>query len=207
MGKKDPRIDAYLDKVQEFAKPIMRHLREVIHEACPNVEETWKWSFPNFMYKGVILCNMAAFKNHCTFGFWKAAIMQDPDHIMTLHERSSMGHLGKIESLKDLPPDKVIKKYIKVAMKLNDEDIKLPPRAKPTEEQKKELEIPDYFMKELNKNKKAKTVFDKFSYSHKKEYLQWFAEARTEPTRDKRMAQALEWIAEGKGRNWKYENC
>ncbi len=207
MGKKDARTDAYIDKAQDFAKPILTHLRETIHAACPDVEETWKWSFPHFMYKGAILCSMAAFKQHCAFSFWKAALILDADKVLSIKDREGMGHLGKIESLNDLPKDAVMKKYIKAAMKLNDEGVKLPPRSKPTENEKKELVIPAYFTKELNKNKKAKDVFNDFSYSHKKEYIQWFDEAKTEATRDKRMAQALEWIAEGKSRNWKYMNC
>src|SRR4051812_29285822 len=120
MSKTDPRIDAYLDKVADFAKPILTHLRELIHAACPDVEETWKWSFPHFMYHGAILCSMAAFKEHAVFGFWKASLMPDPDGILAVAERHSMGHLGKITSKKDLPKDAIIKKYIKEAMKLNE---------------------------------------------------------------------------------------
>jgi len=207
MGKKDPRVDAYIDKAADFAKPVMNHLRALIHSTCPEVEETWKWSFPIFMYKGAIMCNMAAFKEHCSFGFWKASLMTDTDDILEKREKEGMGHLGKIYSLKDLPKDAVLKKYIKEAMKLNEDGVKLPPRKKATEKDKKELIVPDYFVKELKKNKNAAKVFDAFSYSHKKEYIEWFEEAKTEPTRNKRMAQAIEWMAEGKSRNWKYMNC
>ena len=207
MGKKDPRVDAYIDKAADFAKPVMNHLRALIHSTCPDVEETWKWSFPIFMYKGAIMCNMAAFKEHCSFGFWKASLMTDTDDILEKREKEGMGHLGKIYSLKDLPKDAVLKKYIKEAMKLNEDGVKLPPRKKATEKDKKELIVPDYFVKELKKNKNAAKVFDAFSYSHKKEYIEWFEEAKTEPTRNKRMAQAIEWMAEGKSRNWKYMNC
>jgi uncharacterized protein YdeI (YjbR/CyaY-like superfamily) len=116
-----------------------------------------------------------------------------------------MGHLGRITSLKDLPSDKKITAWIKEAMQLTDKGIKLPAKTKPTEKEKKELVVPDYFIKALAKNKKAKQVFDNFAYSHRKEYLMWITEAKTEETRNKRMETALEWIAEGKGRNWKYE--
>jgi uncharacterized protein YdeI (YjbR/CyaY-like superfamily) len=150
---------------------------------------------------------MAAFKQHCAFGFWKAAVMQDTDAILTITDREAMGHLGKIQSLKDLPKDAVLKKYIKAAMKLNDEGVKLPPKKKATEKEKQALEIPDYFAKALKKNKAAEKVFDAFSYTNKKEYLMWFEEAKTDVTRTKRIEQALEWIAEGKSRNWKYVNC
>jgi uncharacterized protein YdeI (YjbR/CyaY-like superfamily) len=207
MSNKDARIDAYIAKSADFAKPILTHLRELIHATCPDVEETWKWSFPNFMYNGAILCNMAAFKEHCAFGFWKASLIQDTDNILDVKERDGMGHLGKIYSMKDLPKDTVLKKYIKAAMKLNEAGIKLPPRIKATEKDKKELKTPDYFVKELKKNKKAEKVFNEFSYTNKKEYIMWFEEAKADATREKRVAQALEWIAEGKSRNWKYMNC
>lgn len=207
MGQFDPRVDAYIEKVADFAKPILIHLRELIHKTCPDVEETWKWSFPHFMYHGEILCSMAAFKAHAVFGFWKAAIMQDADNVLTITDREAMGHLGKIQSLKDLPKDAVLKKYIKEAMKLNETGIKLPPKKKATEKQKAELDIPADFTKELKKNKMAQKVFEDFRYSHKKEYIQWFDEAKTEATRSNRIAQAVEWIAEGKSRNWKYINC
>jgi len=207
MGKRDTRVDTYVEGAQDFAKPILIHLRELMHITCPDVEETWKWSFPIFMYRGAILCNMAAFKQHCSFGFWKASIMQDSDNILTVGDKAGMGHLGKIESLKDLPKDAVLKKYIKEAMKLNEEGVKLPPRNKVSEKEKKELEVPDYFIKELKKNTTAKKIFDAFSYSHKKEYIEWMEEAKTVVTRNKRMAQTIEWLTEGKSRNWKYKDC
>ena len=204
MGTKDKRVDAYIEKAQPFAKPILAHLRELVHKACPDVEETIKWSFASFDYKGPF-CSMAAFKQHCTFGFWKYSLMKDPNGY--LGERfnkggEAMGNLGRITSMKDLPPDKVIIDLIKQAKKLNDDDVKLPPRPKA---EKKELVIPDYFTKALGKNKKALQGFEKFSPSHKREYVQWITEAKTEETRNRRMDTALEWIAEGKGRNWKYE--
>ncbi len=207
MSKYDPRIDAYIEKSKDFAKPILTHLRELVHTSCPDVEETWKWSFPHFMYKGEILCSMAAFKEHAVFGFWKAALMPDTDDILSVKDRESMGHLGKLESVKDLPKDSILKKYVKAAMKLNDEGIKLPARKTVSEAEKKKLDIPAYFAKELKKNKKAREVFDSFSYTNKKEYITWFEEAKTDATRDKRLAQAMEWIEEGKIRHWKYNKC
>jgi uncharacterized protein YdeI (YjbR/CyaY-like superfamily) len=207
MGKKDPRIDAYIGKARGFARPILNHLRNMIHASCPDVGETWKWSFPHFMYRGAILCSMAAFKEHCAFGFWKASLLQDTDNVLEIKDREAMGHLGKIQSLKDLPKDAVLKKYIKAAMKLNETGAKLPPRTKVTERERLELAIPDYFARELKKNKAAGEVFNAFSYSNKRDYIEWLEEAKTEATRDKRMAQAIEWIAEGKSRHWKYKNC
>ncbi len=201
MGKKDQRVDAYIAKSQDFAKPILEHLRELVHKGQPDIEETIKWGFPHFQYKGIV-CSMAAFKQHCAVVFWKAAIMSDPILVKNAEAESSMGHLGKITSLKDLPKDKILLSYIKEAVKLNEEDVKLPSKPKPKE--KKEIVVPDYFTNALKKNKKANEVFNNFAYSHKKEYVEWITEAKTEDTRNKRIATAVEWIAEGKGRNWKY---
>ncbi len=207
MPQFDPRVDAYIEKSADFAKPILLHLRELVHAACPEVEETWKWSFPVFVYKGAIMCNMAAFKEHAVFGFWKAALLSDVDNILTVTDRQSMGHLGKLQSVKDLPKNTVLKKYIKAAMKLNEDGIKVPAKPKPAAGEKKEVIVPAYFISELKKNKDAAKVFKAFSYSNKREYIEWFEDAKTEETRNKRMAQALEWIAEGKSRHWKYKNC
>ena len=200
MGKKDKRVDAYIEKAQPFAKPILKHLRELVHEGCPGIEETIKWGMPSFDYKGPF-CSMAAFKEHAVFGFWKAALMKDAEK-MKDNQQNAMGHAGKIKTLSDLPPDKVLISWIKEAAKLNDEGVKLPPRKKT---ERKDLVIPDYFTKALGKNKKASKRFEEFSPSHKKEYVQWITEAKTEETRNRRMETAIEWIAEGKGRNWKYE--
>ncbi len=203
MVKKEKVIDAYILKSADFAKPILLHIRELVHKACPDVQEKMKWSFPHFDYKGEMMCSMAAFKQHAVFGFWKAALMKDPILVENARSETAMGHLGKLTSLKDLPSDKKLTAWIKEAMQLTDKGIKLPSKPKSTE--KKELVVPDYFTKALNKNKPAKKTFDDFAYSHKKEYLEWITEAKTEETRNKRMATALEWMAEGKGKNWKYK--
>ena len=201
MGKQDPRIDAYIAKSEEFAKPILEHFRTLVHKACPDVEETIKWGFAFFDYKGPF-CSMAAFKQHCAIGFWKASLMKDPKLISNAKSEGAMGHLGRIASLKDLPSDKVLLAYLKEAAKLNADGIKLPAKQKPNK--KKELVVPDYFVKILKKNKKAKETFNGFSYSQKKEYVEWITEAKTEETRNKRIATTIEWLAEGKIRNWKY---
>jgi len=201
MGKKDPRVDQYINKANDFAKPILTHIRKVVHSACPEVEEDLKWGSPTFMYKG-IMCGMAAFKEHAVFGFWKASLMKDPILVENARSEVAMGHLGRISSKKDLPADKTITAWIKEAMQLNDLGIKIEAKAKTAE--KKEVVVPEYFMKALGKNKKALQVFENYAYSHKKEYVEWITEAKTEETRNKRMATALEWIAEGKSRHWKY---
>lgn len=200
----DKRIDAYIDKAAPFAQPILKHLRKLVHQACPDVEETIKWSIASFDYKGPF-CSMAAFKEHAVFGFWKSKLLSDPKGY--LGERANqggeaMGNLGRIKSLQDLPPDKVMIDFIKQAKKLNDDGIKLPPKPKKAAS---ELVVPDYFITALKKSKKAIAVFEKFPPSHKREYVQWITEAKTEETRNKRMTTAIEWIAESKGRNWKYE--
>ena len=202
MPDKIKAIDDYIAKSAAFAQPILNHLRKLVHKACPDIEEKIKWSFPHFDYKGEMLCHMAAFKQHAAFGFWKAALMKDPVLMQEARSESAMGHLGRITSLSDLPPDKKLIAWIKEAVALNDKGIKLPSKsAKP----QKELVIPEYILKAIKKNKKAWQVFESFPYSHKKEYIIWITEAKTEETRLRRLATAIEWIAEGKGRNWKYE--
>ena len=200
MGKKEPRIDAYIEKSQDFARPILTHIRKLVHQACPEVEEKIKWSFPHFDYKGM-MCSMAAFKNHCTFGFWKAAIMADPHKLMSPVGETAMGSFGKITDISGLPADAVLIEYIKEAAKLNDEGIKLPSALK---KEKEELNIPTYFLEAIAKNKKAQKTFENFSYSNQKEYVEWIVEAKTEETRKKRLNTTVEWLAEGKVRNWKY---
>ncbi len=201
MGKKIKGMDAYILKSADFAVPILNHLRELVHIACPDVEEKIKWSMPFFDYKGEGLCNMASFKQHCAFGFWKAALMKDHKLQETAKSETAMGHFGKITNIKDLPSDAVIIRYIKKAMKLNDDGIRVI-KKKPAVT--KELEVPDYFLKELKKHKAAQKTFDAFSPSNKKEYVTWIVEAKTEETRQSRMTTAMEWMADGKPRNWKY---
>jgi uncharacterized protein YdeI (YjbR/CyaY-like superfamily) len=196
MRKRNPRVDAYIAGAAEFAKPILSHFRELVHKTCPEVEETWKWSFPHFEYKGV-LCSMAAFKGHCAFGFWKGEL------IVKNADRSAMGHLGRVTRISDLPPEKVLTQYIKEAARLNEEGIKAPRQVRSAT--KKELVVPDYFVAALKKNEKALSTFENFTYSHKKEYVEWITEAKREETRATRMATALQWLAKGKPRNWKYQ--
>ncbi len=203
MSKKIKAIDDYITKRADFAKPILNHIRGLVHKTCPDVEEKIKWGMPFFDYKGEMMCHIASFKQHAVMGFWKASLMKDPVLSENAKSETAMGHLGKLTTLKDLPADKRIIGYIKEAMMLNDQGIKLPAKDKTTV--KKELTVPDYFIKALTKNKKAKQVFENFAYAHQKEYLEWITEAKTEETRNKRMATAIAWITEGKGRNWKYE--
>ncbi len=201
MGTRDKRVDTYIGRSADFARPILSHLRELVHQACPAAQETIKWGFPHFEYKG-LLCSMASFKKHCAFGFWKAKLMADYDRILFPVGETAMGHFGRIKSLKDLPADAKIRKYIKEACRLNESGVK-PERPKPTP--KKALSVPPYFRKALSKNPVAQANFKGFSYTHQKDYLEWVTEAKTETTRAKRTATSIQWLAEGKGRNWKYE--
>jgi uncharacterized protein YdeI (YjbR/CyaY-like superfamily) len=195
-----PDVDAYISKAEDFAKPILEHLRKVVHDACPNVEEKMRWAFPHFDHKGMMI-SMASFKEHCSFGFWKETIMADPECLFS-GESDGMGSLGKITKKSDLPSVKVLKSYIREAMRLNDEGVSVP-KKKPAP--KKEVQVPEYFAAALNKNKKALKTFEGFSPSHKREYVEWITEAKREATREKRMAEAIVMLSEGKSRNWKYE--
>ena len=194
VGSRDRRIDAYIQKSAPFARPILTHIREVVHAACPEVEETMKWSLPAFYYKGP-MCGMAAFKEHCAVNFWKGSlIIEDPSD-------EGMGQLGRITSLRDLPPKKTLTAWVKKAGKLNDEGIKVPraPRTK-----KAAVKVPPDLEKALAGNARARAAFERFSPSHRREYVEWIEEAKRAETRARRVATALEWLAEGKPRNWKY---
>ena len=195
----DPRFDAYIEKSADFAKPILIHIRRLVHKACPDIRETMKWSFPHFDYKGTV-CSMASFKEHCAFGFWKQSLLEQ-DAFPT--EKTAMGSFGRITSVKDLPADKVMIGLIHQAVELNEKGIKV--AKKPVE--KKELVVPEDLSNALSKNRSAKATFEKFSPSHRREYVMWIEEAKTEATRNKRLATTVEWLSEGKSKNWKYEKC
>lgn len=202
MGKKLKEIDAFIQKSAEFAQPILIHLRKLVHDNCPDVEEKIKWGMPHFEYKSETLCYMSSFKKHCAFGFYKASLMKDPVLMNEAKAETAMGHLGRIGSLKDLPSDSKMTTWIKEAMALTDKGIKLPPRKK---SETTIIEIPEAFQKALQKNRTAKANFEKMPPSHKKEYISWITEAKTEPTREKRISTSIEWLSDNKSRNWKYE--
>lgn len=202
MAAKDKRVDTFIENAQAFAKPILKHLRTLVHKACPEAQETIKWGMPHFEYRGKILCSMAAFKAHCAFGFRWGALMKDAKGLIEQANKSGMGHFGKIKSLDDLPADKILVEYIREAMLLNEQGVTKP---KATETARPELTVPDYFAQALRKDTKAQVTFVALSYSHRKEYLEWITSAKTEATRSRRVATAVEWLHEGKGMNWKYE--
>ena len=197
MASTDPRVDAYIKKSAAFAQPILHHIRKVVHAAAPGVQETMKWSTPHFDYKG-IFCGMSAFKEHVGFGFWKAALLED---VLPGAGLSAAGQFGRIRSIEDLPDEKRLTKIIKAAAKLNDDGVKTPPMRKgprPT------LKAPPDLLRALAKNKNATATFDAFPPGQRREYIAWILEAKQQATRQRRIETAVEWIAEGKVRNWKY---
>ena len=194
-------VHDYIQKAAPFAKPILNHIREVVHSASPLITETIKWGMPFFEYKGSI-CQMAAFKQHCAFGFWKASLLDDPQGLLKKGEAG--GSFGRIITIDDLPSDEAIIHFVLQAMK-NNESGKKAPVVKKTPAEKKELVVPDYFAALLKEHPKAKETFDKFSYSNKKEYLEWIIEAKTDTTRQKRLDTTIDWLIEGKSRMWKYK--
>jgi uncharacterized protein YdeI (YjbR/CyaY-like superfamily) len=200
--KKDSRIDDYIKKSAEFAQPILIKLRELVHIACPAGTETLKWGMPSFEYKGPMF-SFAAFKQHCVAGFWKENLIKDPNNYLgkrKAHGGEAMGNFGRMTSLDDLPPDEVIVDFIKQHMKLNDDGIKIEKINKPT----KELIIPEELIIALEDNPKAQKTFEKFPPSQKREYAEWIIDAKTEDTKNKRLKQSIEWLEEGKPKNWKY---
>jgi hypothetical protein len=199
MATTDPRVDAYIAGSAPFAQPILSLIRKAVHAGCPEVEETIKWSFPHFVYKGM-LCSMAAFKAHCAFGFWKGSLLKA--RVGTNQSDEAMGQFGRITSIDDLPSAKQLTALVREAAALNERGVKVV-RKKPAP--KAPPRIPADFRKLLRGRKKALAAFAAFSPSHQREYIEWFSEARTDATRGRRMATALEWLSEGKGRNWKYE--
>ena len=197
---RDERVDAYIERQAEFAKPILAKLRAMVHAACPDCDETLKWSMPSFIYKGSILANMAAFKAHATFGFWQAKLVVG----QTGREREAMGSFGRLTRVEDLPDEATMAALIRKAMTLVDTGEKAP---RPVKHPKPALETPPDLLEALAANEAARATFDGFPPSARRDYLDWLADAKRPETRAKRLAQAVEWMAEGKRRHWKYEQC
>jgi uncharacterized protein YdeI (YjbR/CyaY-like superfamily) len=195
MAKKDPRIDAYIAKAQPFAKPILKHLRGVVHEGCPQCEETIKWGMPAFTHNGIVAI-IASFKAHCAFVLWKA------DDVTSGLSRTAMGNLGRITSVEDLPPRKTLVGYVAKRAMLNEKGVK---RAKPAAARStKPIRVPAELASALAKNAKARAAWEKFPPSHRREYAEWIGGAKQAETKERRLKAALKQIAEGKPQNWKY---
>ncbi len=199
MKNTDPRIDAYIENAPEFAQPIMTKVRKLFHRAYPDIGETIKWSSPTFEHKGIV-GGMGAFKKHVSFGFWKSKAMSDPENLFEGKAKASPFSI-KWTSVKEMPSDKVLVAYIKEAVKLNEDGVKA---VKKKAAKKPAAKVPPELMAALKKNKQAQKTFDAFSPSARREYCEWVSDAKREATRDKRIVQAIEWMAEGKPRNWKY---
>jgi uncharacterized protein YdeI (YjbR/CyaY-like superfamily) len=195
--RENARVDAYIEKSADFAKPILARIRSVVHEACPECEETIKWGMPHFMYHG-ILCSMAAFKAHCTLNFWKGALVVP----VRKSAGPGMGQFGRIRTLSDLPARGTLKRYVKKAMAINTAGEGQ--AARTDHKVRKAVEVPAELKRALRRDSKALGRFERFSPSQQREYAEWIAGAKQDQTRERRLATALEWIAEGKPRNWKY---
>lgn len=199
---KNPAVDAYIAKSAAFARPILTRVRGLMHKACPKIEETIKWGVPHFEHQGVV-ASMAAFKQRASFGFWKRKLMQDPARLFPAAGDSSMGG-RKFRSVDELPSDAVLLRYIKAAVALNEQGIKL---ANAGRKKRPPPRLPADLAAALRKSVKAKATYDAFPPSHRREYVEWITEAKQEATRLKRLATAIEWMAQGKSRHWKYQDC
>jgi hypothetical protein len=195
---RDPRVDTYIAKAPAFAQPILIRLRDAVHTGCPDVVETIKWSVPSFEYKGPF-CGMASFKKHAMFGFWKHKLMQD---VLPKGDHRAFGRFGRLESVDDVPSKAALVKIIRIAKKLNDDGVKVPRAPKVA---KPPVKTPADLMAALKKSPRALAAFKAFPPSHKREYVEWITDAKGEDTRTRRVAQAIEWMSEGKSRNWKYD--
>jgi len=204
---RSPLVDAYIAKAAPFAQPILTHVRELMHKAVPDVVEEIKWSRPFFVYQGVILGNVSAFKAHCSMGLWGEEITAEmrADGLLS---SNAMGSFGRLTSVKELPPDAKLLAYLKQAAKVVADGTRTKSISRTQQRvAKPELEVPEELVSALKKNKAAQKAFDAFAQSHRREYIEWITEAKREETRAKRITQTVEWIAEGKRRNWKYEDC
>jgi uncharacterized protein YdeI (YjbR/CyaY-like superfamily) len=196
---RDPRIDAYIANAAPFAQPILNHVRERVHAAAPEAEETLKWSMPSFTIDGKILIGMAAFKQHAALNFWRGQELKGAEA-----SRDAMGQFGKLTSVDDLPSDTELDALIRQAAELAKT---APAPRKVKHEPKPPTEVHPQFAEALAANPKAKSTLDNFPPSARREYLDWIADAKQESTRAKRIADAVQWLSEGKRRHWKYENC
>ncbi len=198
MPTKDPRVDRYIAEAADFAQPMLKRLRKLVHAACPDVTETIKWSTPFYEHQGILLAT-PAFKRHFALIFWQGkTLFKDlpaKDNPRTKFRR--------LTSNAELPDDRTLTRYIRAAVALNEAGVKPPPR--PRAKAKPAIPVPDYFLTALKANPAALAAFEQFSPSCKREYLEWITDAKCEETRTKRLQSALAWIAKGKSRNWKYE--
>lgn len=202
MGKRIAAVDAYIARQQPFAIPILERLRELVHEHCPEAEEVIKWGFPHFEYRGPF-ASMAAFKAHATFGFWKDALLRKGGAPLGKSAGKAMGSFGRLASVRDLPPKRELAALVRRAMKLNEDGVKVPNRS--AARRPVVVRPPAYFLAAVRANRKALATWESLAPSHRRDYVEWVTEAKTEPTRERRLATTVAWLAQGKRRNWKYE--
>ena len=202
MNNLNKKVDDYIAKSEPFAKPILDQLRAIIHETCPEVGEDIKWGTPHYSYKGDHLCMLGSFKNHCSFSLYKAEFMKDEKIAASVLAGKKFGYMDKLKSVTELPSEDVLISLIQEAMAINEKGVK---KEKPVTDKPKVLETPEYLLNALNAYENAKAVWESKSDAFRKDYLIWIIDAKTETTRQKRIDQSLEWIAEGKGRFWQYE--
>ena len=206
MGVRIKAVDQYIAKSNDFAKPILNKLRESIHLYCFEVEESIKWSFPFFSYHGQNLCAIQGYKAHCNFSFWNGKYMKDPNHVFKVMEKGSMGTIGNLKSVDDIPADKIVKKYIVEAMQLCDSGVKRSTKPKKVEAlSSPKLVTPVEMLAAIQQNRSAQKHWEAFSASKKKDYIEWIVTAKRTATKQKRLKTTVEQLAEGKSRNWKYE--
>jgi uncharacterized protein YdeI (YjbR/CyaY-like superfamily) len=192
-------VDAYIERAQPFARPILSHVRERVHAVCPDAEETLKWSSPSFTLDGKILLMMAAFKAHAALNFWRGQELRGG-----AASSDAMGQFGKLTAIDDLPPDDELDAVIRKAAELART---APAPRKTKHEPKRPPQLHPEFAAALAKAPRAKSALDSFPPSAQRDYLDWIAEAKQDATRQKRIVTAIEWLSEGKRRNWKYERC
>jgi uncharacterized protein YdeI (YjbR/CyaY-like superfamily) len=195
---RDPRVDEYIARQADFARPILEHIRAQLHAACPDIEEAIKWSMPAFLYHGKQLAGMAAFKAHATFGFWQRSGERGAES-----KPGAMGDFGRLTTIADLPGEAELTALTHKGMALIDAGAKTVRNKTP----KPALDMPDDLAAALAATPAAQATYDGFPPGCRREYLEWVIEAKRPETRAKRIAQAVEWMAEGKKRTWKYEAC
>ena len=195
---RDERIDTYIGRAQPFARPILERIRERVHSALPQAEETLKWSAPAFTLDGKIVLIMASFKAHASLNFWRGQELCGDEA-----KADGMGQFGKLRSLDDLPPPDELDRLIREAGEL----ARAAPAPRKVKHAKQEAELHPQFAAALAKTPEAKAALEGFSPAARRDYVDWIAEAKRDETRQKRIASAVDWLSEGKKRNWKYEKC
>lgn len=198
---KSVQVDQYILKSPDFAQIILDHIRFLVHSACPDIQEQIKWGFPNFIYKGKILCHMAAYKQHCSFGFWNSEHLEDQHQILQKIGKTSMGQIGRIESIEQFPDGDIVFDLLKSAMHQIDSGI-VP---KKSSRASKPIDLPEILSTALNQAPEAKAHFERFTASQKREYIDWIKDAKADATKERRLQTIIEWVSEGKTRQWKYQ--